>query len=370
MKKAKKTDVLLLITICGLLMLGGSSLLLFPAPRFSESENRLLAEKPAFTWQSLRDGSYTAGFDTYTRERMPGRRLMRGVYAAAELALGKCETGNVLLCRDGSLTKRVGVSERIYEKNLKALAKLTAKADNAGCALTVAVVPCRIDARTDVLPRLYQSNTREALYDTLKEALPDAISFPHITNADEWFYTDHHWTPEGAFAAYEALGTHLGYTPFGKADFSKEVVSEHFFGTTDAAAGILGVLPDKIELWRYTGDTEFRLVKDGMPAEFAGLYDLAKLETRDGYAVFLGGNDGVLTVDLGENDTRPTLVVIKDSFANALLPFLARHYRIVAIDPRYTSKAAEHLLAGADRALFLCGMQTLTETAFLQALVK
>lgn len=363
MRKATGYEIFLLTITCGFLVLGGLLLLFFPAPRFSESENRLLAEKPVFTWQSFCDGSYTRGFDTYTAERMAGRRLMRGVHAATELALGKCETGNVLFCRDGSLTKRVVANERIYQKNLKTLKKLAVKSEGADCTLTVGIVPCRIDARTDILPRLYQNDARAALYDTLKKSLPNAISFSDIRNADQWFFTDHHWTPTGAFAAYQALGAHLGYTPHSEADFSKETVSDHFWGTTDAAAGILGVLPDKIELWRYAGDTAFRLVKDGKPAEFAGLYDFEKLQTRDGYAVFLGGNDGVLTIDLGEKDTRPTLLVIKDSFANALLPFLARHFRIVAIDPRYTSGSIDTLLAGADRALFLCGMQTLTETA-------
>lgn len=347
----------------GFLILGGLLLLLFPAPRFSESENRLLAERPTFTWKDLRDGTYTEGFSTYASERMPGRRFMRSVRAATDLALGKREVSEVLLCRDGSLAKRVGTNERIYQKNRRAIAILKEKANALDRTLTVAVVPCRIDARTDILPRLYQPNTRTALYDTLQKSIPNALIFTNITKSEEWFRTDHHWTQEGAFAAYQALSAHLGYAPYEREDFRLETVSDRFFGTTDAAAGIPLIRPDKITLWRYSGDTVFRLTKEGRPADFEGLYDLSKLETRDGYGVFLGGNDGLLTIDEGENDTRPTLLVIKDSFANALLPFLARHFRITAVDPRYTKSNVEALLKSADKALVLLGMQTLSETA-------
>jgi hypothetical protein len=79
----------------------------------------------------------------------------------------------------------------------------------------------------------------------------------------------------------------------------------------------------------------------------------------------LGGNYATLTVDQGESDTRPTLLLIKDSFANALMPFLARHFRILAVDPRYAKPDFDVLFQKADRALLLCGLGTLTEGSFL-----
>ncbi len=363
MEKVKKNDMVLLVITFILLALGGISLLCFPAPRYSACENRLLAEKPIFTWQTLADGTYTAAWDTYAAERMAGRQVMRGVRAATELSLGKCEVGYVMLCTDGSLTKRLAVNDRIYRKNLNTISKISAQAAESGVLLTVAVAPRRIDARTDSLPRLYQGNTSAAPYRMLAERLPSAVSLDNITADAEWFRTDHHWTAEGAYAAYKALAPSLGYTPYAAADFTVETVSDRFFGTTDAAAGILGIKPDKIDLWRYEGDEKLSLTKDGKPADFTGLYDFAKLDTRDGYAVFLGGNAGITEITLGENDTRSTLLVIKDSFANVLLPFLARHYRILAVDPRYTTIDLETVLENADHALLLCGMQTLTETA-------
>lgn len=364
MKKNSKKDIFLLTVLCGLLACGGLSLLLFPAPRFSEQENRILAAKPDFSWQELKDGSYTVAWERYTAERMRGRGILRHLHAATELMLGKCEVGNVLFCKDGSLAKRLDSGERILQKNLKTLTGLGSSCQAQALTLTVAVAPRRIDASAAVLPRFYRSDGNAAAYRQLTNTCKGAITFPALTADGDWFRTDHHWTVAGAYRAYCALAPALGYSPYGAENFSVTTVSAHFWGTSDAAAGIAGIAPDRMELWRYEGDESFHVTKDGGAANFTGLYDLEKLRTRDGYAVFLGGNDGVLEITTGARDDRPTLLLIKDSFANALLPFLARHYRIIAIDPRYAPRGTvEAYLPVASCVLFLCGMQTLSDTS-------
>jgi hypothetical protein len=76
-----------------------------------------------------------------------------------------------------------------------------------------------------------------------------------------------------------------------------------------------------------------RVTVDGKPQE--GLYDFDKATLRDKYAMFLWGNNGVTVIENDEAPTR-TLLVIKDSFANSMLPFLTNSYScIVAIDPRH-----------------------------------
>ena len=125
------------------------------------------------------------------------------------------------------------------------------------------------------------------------------------------------------------------------------------------------ISPDNLELWHYAGEEALQVLRNGEPADFRGLYDRARLQTSDKYAVFLGGNCGTLEITQGEQDTRPTLLVIKDSFGNALLPFLARHFHIVALDPRYTPLSLSKPFEDADKTLLLCGIQTLTQGPFL-----
>ena len=76
-----------------------------------------------------------------------------------------------------------------------------------------------------------------------------------------------------------------------------------------------------------------RVIIDGK--QKVGLYDFDKISSRDKYAAFLWGNNGLTII---ENDNAPTrtLLVIKDSFANSMLPFLTTSYScIVVVDPRH-----------------------------------
>lgn len=358
-------DDALLAAVAVLLLLGTLGLCVFPTPRFSAEENRYLADFPFLSASDLLSGRYCADIDKYAAERLPLRRELRAARALCLLAEGNCEIGGVLLCRDGSLARRQSVNQRAFEQNLSAIEKISAKANASNTPITVAIAPRRIDARTEVLPRIYDPSENRAVWQHLCTRLPCAITFSDLTEDDRWYRTDHHWTTEGAYAAYCALSQSLGYTPFARDTFDPQTVSKSFYGTSHSAAGIPFVAPDKIELWRYEDDTSFSLLADRKQTPFGGFYDFDRLATKDGYGVFLGGNYGRL--EITANDDRPTLLVIKDSFANAMLPFLARHYNIVAFDPRYTNDDPFKEASRYDAVLLLCGMQTLCESAFLRS---
>ena len=362
MKKRRADRGLVLITAIFLLT-GCVALTFFPAARFSAVENRNLADFPSFSATDLASGSFTAALDTYATERFPARRSLRGMRGVCQLLEGKCEVGGVLLCTDGSLCKRMAVNDRAYAQNLAALQAMRSA---YGERLTVAIAPRRIDARTAVLPALYDQSENAVVWQTLQEKLPNTITFPSLTDDAHWYRTDHHWSTAGAYHAYCRLGTEMGFIPYGEDAFTRETVSTSFLGTSDAAAGLPFVTPDHIALYRYEGDTSFDVQKDGKSAPFTGFYDTERLFARDQYAVFFGGNCGVLEIKSKED--RPSLLVIKDSFANSLLPFLSRHYNVTAIDPRYCNEHIEVYAKNADRMLILCNMQTLTESAVFRTL--
>ncbi len=363
MKKAGIGDKILLASTAAILLLGSAGLCLFPAARFSATENRNLAAFPTFSTETLANGTYTAALDDYATERLPFRGVCRRLYAASELALLRGESHGVILCRDGSLCRRLEVNKQMYQKNLAVLPRLQRTLGDL--PLTIAVAPRRIDVRSEVLPALYDTAREQAVW----EALPTGVvTFLDATADGQWYRTDHHWTAEGAYFAYVRLSRNLGYVPHPASDFTPVTVSKSFLGTSAAAAGFPHITPDTVSVWRYEGDENYRVLRDGKPTSFAGLYDEEKLLGSDQYSLFLGGNCGLLQIDAGEGDARPTLLVIKDSFANSLLPFLARHYRIVAVDPRYYTGRLQSLANGTDAALVLCGMQTLTTSPFLSLL--
>ena len=58
---------------------------------------------------------------------------------------------------------------------------------------------------------------------------------------------------------------------------------------------------------------------------------------KDGYAVYLNGNHGIVIIER-ESAPEGTLIVFRDSFASCLLPMLSQHYRrVIAMDARYSS---------------------------------
>ena len=63
----------------------------------------------------------------------------------------------------------------------------------------------------------------------------------------------------------------------------------------------------------------------------ASFYDTSKLETRDKYAMFFNGNHGKVVITTPTEENR-TLLVIKDSYANSLIPFLAPYYRKMQVE--------------------------------------
>ena len=60
--------------------------------------------------------------------------------------------------------------------------------------------------------------------------------------------------------------------------------------------------------------------------------------------MFFNGNHGKVVITTPTEENR-TLLVIKDSYANSLIPFLAPYYRkIVMVDPRYFYDDLEELM--------------------------
>ncbi len=365
MKNTRIFDKILLIASALVLGGGGLALTLFPAPRYSQSENRYLQTLPTLQLRSFSDGSWSAAMDTYAAERVPFRTPLRHLQGISTLALGARESHGVILCRDGSLTRRLPINEAAFSQNLTTLSRLPALV--GGLSLTVAVAPRRIDVRSEVLPTLYDTARERAAWASLPA---QAITFLDCTEDRCWFRTDHHWTADGAYFAYVRLGDSLNYTPLPAAHFSPQCVSRSFWGTSASAAGIPGITPDTLSLWRAENDGAFRVFRNGEAAEFKGLYDIRKLQDGDPYSTFLGGNCGVLEIDQGDADTRPVLLVIHDSFACALLPFLAQHYRILAIDPRYHQGGLADARERADLALCICGLQTLTDAPFFTSFMR
>ena len=76
----------------------------------------------------------------------------------------------------------------------------------------------------------------------------------------------------------------------------------------------------------------------------SSIYDMDALGKKDKYMVFLGGNYPLIRITTPGRNNRK-LLIIKDSYANTLVPFLLEHYdEIYMVDPRYYTDSIEKLV--------------------------
>ena len=152
----------------------------------------------------------------------------------------------------------------------------------------------------------------------------------------------------------------LGQEARGEYLFFKESISSDFYGSVASKLGGDAPYADEVVLWRYHGDSELFVVNYDSKEVYSGLYRSEFAEKKDKYSVFLGGNYGHLGIYSESPNKREKLVVIKDSFANALIPFLAIHYDLEVYDLRYfKGKLSDEISdLSADNILLIYGIDT------------
>ena len=123
---------------------------------------------------------------------------------------------------------------------------------------------------------------------------------------------------------------------------------------------------DTIELWKLQDENEYEIFFDGQ--KFDSFYSEKYLQGSDKYSVFLDGTHHITTIKKPGQD-RETLLIAKDSFANCLIPFLAREFDIVALNLRSNtdlSFAAKYYDASA--VLIVYNMENIMTSADLGVL--
>ena len=362
---SKKLSFTLCALYAGVVIAVWTAFLFLPTKDFSATENRMLAQAPQLSAESLFDGSYTKSFSEFCADQFPLRNSLLSLNSSYELGLGKLESNGVMFAQDKNLVKRLEYAELgMLKANLSAIDAIRDTSRGYGVDSVFFCAPRAADVLEHFCPAPFASGEKEwTLTEQHNPMTATEILKAKAESGEYVFYkTDHHWTTLGAYYAYRELGKALGYTPYFLSDFSPETVSESFFGTSYSASLFPTATPDKITAMRYDGDSEIT-VSDVSTDKILPLYDTSALAGSSQYDFFLGGNKAHLRIESGG---KPRLIVIKDSFANSLIPFLTRHYDIDLIDPRYLRQPLEDILVPLYRQkekptlLLLFGIDTLT----------
>lgn len=308
----------------------------------SELENTTFLARPSLTVSDLtgRDpvkkvNKFFTDYSEFFKQQIAGRDAWINLHAACEqLVFQKKDYGNILLGDDGMEFAR---TYALTEAEKPLLQKNVSSVENLGQRypglVTTMVVPSSSTIYVDKVPANAPLLDENALLDQIFDRLDESVQVVDVRKAlqahaadQQLFYrTDHHWTTDGAYYAYEALCDVLGKTPFDRSQHEAVTVPD-FYGTSWAKCRQPGADPDSITYYNLDAPLTLYNVKGSAemePLETTGLYDLAKFEAYDKYGAFLHGNNAFSRIE-GKGEGR--ILVVKDSYANSLVPFLTDNY--------------------------------------------
>ena len=340
-----------------LLLLAGLFAAFWPQRDFSDHERRYLSDAPSVP--SLQNWETDQEIESYVSDRVPFRRALVAIDSAVHTLTGRRTQLEAWPVGGSYVEKPVSGDPATLEKRLSQMADVAAKANAPWRVMTPPSHGCLLRGELNPLLRsLYDAEgDLLALLESHPQSVPLTDALSQLSNP--YYLTDHHWTLSGACAAYQAYCGALGIAPASLSDFDIASFSP-FFGTTYSRSGMPFAKADTLECAQPKSEILLRVLDDG--AEYSTLIFPEHASTYDGYAVYMGGNHGLLEI-LNPSAPEGTLLVFKDSFANCLLPLISQHFsRIVAMDARYYSGHFSDAVTAAgtvDEVLFLYSLDSL-----------
>lgn len=333
--------------------------------KYSESENRMLAQKPEFSMANIASGKYMKDMEDYVTDQFFIRDKWINLKLLEDLALGKRESNGVYIGKKDYLMEIPSApNQKSLDNNLDAISNFASSHPDINTVMTL--IPNAAYVYDQLIPRNAPVRDQEKDIKYVHSAVGTSLNFIDLTKTmtshkDEAIYykTDHHWTTLGAKYAFDALSTALGIDSPTQ-EYTVYPVTHSFQGTLTSKSGY-DKATDTIELYVPQGvntDCVVDFIDEGKKT--ASLYESSALENKDKYEVFFGGNHTRIDIST-PMESKKNLLLFKDSYANCFIPFLVPYYRnIIVIDPRYYYDDIESLITGNEITdiLFLYNVNT------------
>ena len=355
-------------------------LLFFVRPKKSMTEKRELAKFPSFTITSFLDGSYFEGVSLWYSDTYPmrdklvaadqGLKSLYGIETGTQMVGGNTKGDDIpetdenekkqkamdaafqkqlqdnLYVKDGAAYSlyyfvQDSATEYINAMN-NAASKLSGVADvydilvpnNSGVLLP-----------DDDLAKLGGSDQKQAIeyYYSMMQGVKTVDIFDTLKeHNDEYIYfrSDHHWTADGAFYAYEEFCKTKGITEI-PLDKRKKDIFKGFLGSfyNTLQNSDMKKNPDTIYAYEPIGTNDMTYWNDdGSEQKWNVIMDVNGWDKGTLYSTFVGGDTPMAVIENPKVTDGSTCVVMKESYGNAFIPFLVDHYSTIYIlDYRYSN---------------------------------
>ena len=363
----KRRSVILISAAAAFLLILSIGTFFKPDVEFSPDENRYLTQRPALRLTALLDGSFENTSEEYLSDQIIGRQRWVELKSFTEAALGINDINGVYLCVGGRAVERVtetDFDQKNYLKNLSQAAQLTDICEEQGISAYTMLVPTAAYVYADSLPDNALTFDEDEAFRQAKESLGESLVdirnslIAAKTGKAVFFKTDHHWT---------GFGAQIGASEFLKAsgDNSRaekvkncglETLSSEFRGTLYSKVLLKIIGTDIIETSADARNADIKVEIEGK--EYNSLYFDEYLDKKDKYAVYFGGNCAEVNVRTGAaedgQEAKEKLLIIKDSFANSMVPFLLDDFsEITMVDTRFYRGDISRLAQDYDRVLLV-----------------
>lgn len=342
--------------------------LVLPKSETSVNEKRKLAKFPKLTVSAVLDGSFESGFEDYLCDHFPLREKLVALDAYFKLCTGRNGANGVYKGKDCYLINTpVEISDDALEDNLEAIA---AFADKTKIPARIMIVPESGYIMSEKLPKLRKKYNDSAVFERAAEVLGGKaelvdLETPFLESKVKYqiyYKTDHHWTSRGAYLAYTEFAKARGFEPIADTEFDISYY-DGFYGTSYAKSALWGEPGESVEVWRYPNDVSVEINDGAGTEEHDGMFFEEYLSETDMYSVYLGGNHALTRLTNHGNDGG-RLLMLKDSYAHCLAPFLINHYsRIDMVDLRYYLGSVSELAAqeNYDEIFMVYGLSSMCE---------
>lgn len=318
----------------------------------SVAENRSLEQRPSISISNLVSGRFAQDYTSYLSDQFPFRARFVKAKAKLDRIFGKDEINGVYIGKEGYLMEGFKKASEEATKE-KADVINTFVANNPKIDVSVLLSPNKVEVYKNYLPKYAPVDSQVDYLNKLHSMLNTKVkfvdvsgSFDRLKNSEQLFFkTDHHWTAYGAYTAYVDFCKKLNLEPVGINSFTKSLASDNFYGTLYYKTGAQIGSPDSMYLYLPQENPPVIAKYYDTKKKVPSVYDVSKLDTKNPYEVFTGGNHSQIKIRTNV-DTDKKLLVVKDSFANAMIPFLVYNFsEITVVDLRYYSGSMKDIIS-------------------------
>ncbi|MGE7943756.1 DHHW family protein [Lysinibacillus xylanilyticus] len=333
----------------------------------SEMENRPLeSANISPSPQEIFSGAWSKQVETYISDQFPARDTWMRNYVYFQRVMGKTYLNDKYAVDDDSGWIISKPAEAKFDEELASFASdlqnLSEGLAEKNIPFTFYSLPAKATYSREPSPSYMPEDAGIANNARLHELVTDAgvdnirlyDEMKNDFSAERNFYkTDHHWTMRGAYAGYEALmktmSERLGETiePIPYEEANTYCLPNKFAGSWNK---ILYMTVDNHDEICYNEPASFATqftiydgtIEGGVTAPYESVYGRAKQMSPDtvvNYADAYSRDFAELTIVNNDYDSDKHIVVIKDSYFNAIQFHVASHFKkLTVLDLRYLDK--------------------------------